>query len=145
MSRDRVELMEAEGDARLAAIDRFIAINDLIEFNVAGGLNSHYAFYSALSEAGAFDRALTEEEILADVWSQEEMLREDNGHWLRSYLVLAYDPLTDAELDAYIAFSGSDAGQRLNRVLFATFDAMFVDISRAVGVAAARHLRGEEL
>lgn len=145
MSRDRVDVMEAEGDPRLAAVDRFIAVNDLIEFNVAGGLNSHYAFYAALSAGGAFARALTEEEILADVWSQEEALREDNSHWLRSYLVLAYEPLTDAELDAYIAFSESDAGQRLNRALFATFDVMFVDISRAVGAAAAVELRGEEL
>ncbi|MCL4188839.1 MAG: DUF2059 domain-containing protein [Rhodobacteraceae bacterium] len=145
MSRDRVELMEADGDPRLAAVDRFIAVNDLIEFNVAGGLNSHYAFYTALVEGGAFDRALTEEEILADVWGQEEVLREDNAHWLRSYLTLAYDPLTDAELDAYIAFSDSPAGRRLNRVLFATFDAMFIDISRSVGLAAARQLRGRDL
>ncbi|MCC6304899.1 MAG: DUF2059 domain-containing protein [Rhodobacteraceae bacterium] len=145
MSRDRVEMMEADGDPRLAAIDRFIAVNDLIEFNVAGGLNAHYAFYSALVAGGAFDRPLSEEEILADVWGQEEALREDNAHWLRSYLTLAYDPLTDGELDAYIAFSDSPAGRRLNQALFATFDAMFVDISRAIGIAAARRLRGEDL
>ncbi len=143
--RERVAAMEAAGDPRLAAVRRFMAVNDLVEFNVAGGLNAHYAFYSGLIEGGAFEGGVSEAEILADVWSQEETLREENVAWLESFLVLAYGPLEDAELEAYIAFSASEAGQQLNRALAAAFDRTFVTLSRGLGLAAARHLRGEEL
>lgn len=144
-SRERVEAMEAQGDPRLAAVRRFIEVNDLVELNVAGGLNAHFAFYTGLADGGAFAGGLSEAEILADVWSQEEVLRAENLAWLQSFLVLAYDPLDEAEFEAYIAFSAGPAGQRLNRVLFAAFDRTFVDLSRALGLAAARFLRGEDL
>ena len=44
-----------------------------------------------------------------------------------------------------IAFSESDPGRALNRALFAAFDARFVEISRALGLAAARYMTTSEL
>lgn len=145
MSRDLVEAMEAEGAPRLALVRRFIAVNDLVELNVEGGLNAHYAFYAGLAEGGAFEGGITEEEIVADVWAQEEALREDNIRWLESYLVLAYEPLSDAELEAYVAFSETEAGRRLNRAIFAAFGRIYSGVSRELGLAAAGFIRAQEL
>ena len=67
------------------------------------------------------------------------------GGWLLTFLGLAYQPLSDADLDAYIAFSETPAGQVLNRAQFAAFDALFAEVSHRLGVAAAGHLAGEDL
>ena len=116
-----------------------------MENNVVGAMNSNYAFYAGLADGGAFPEDLTEEEILTDVWSQEEMIREDTSEWLYSYLSLAYRPLTEEDLAAYVAFSETEAGGALNRALFASFDEMFVAQSLALGLSAARFMAAQEL
>ena len=45
--------------------------------------------------------------------------------WLYPFMSLAYQPLTDAELQAYLAFSETAGGQRLNAAVFAAFDVVF--------------------
>ncbi|KMW57124.1 hypothetical protein AIOL_002084 [Candidatus Rhodobacter oscarellae] len=144
-SKDAVARMAADQDARLTLIEALTDKADLIDSNVVGALNSNFAFYTGLAEGGGLPGALTEEEILADVWSQEPDIRSDTTEWLLSYLTLAYAPLSDAELNAYIAFFETDAGVALNEAIFAAFDEMFVDISRALGQAAAGFMVGEEL
>jgi hypothetical protein len=61
------------------------------------------------------------------------------------YLAMAYQPLSDADLEAYIAFSRTPEGQVLNRALFAAFDALFNALSRDLGLAAARLMAGQDL
>jgi hypothetical protein len=138
------ELRDAR-DARLSSIMEFVAVNDLLEANVTGGLNANFAFYKALNGAGAFESPMSEAEILEDVWSQEPALRAETEEWLLSFLVLAYAPLSDADLAAYIAFSRSEAGQDLNAALFAGFVRIFVNISADLGSAAAVFAAGEDL
>jgi hypothetical protein len=138
------ELRDAE-DARLAAIREFVSVNDLIDANVMGGLNANLAFYKGLNTAGAFGSAMSEAEMLEDVWSQEPALRAETEEWLLSFLVLAYAPLSDADLADYTAFSRTEAGQDLNAALFAGFDRVFVKISSALGGAAAVFAAGENL
>lgn len=138
------ELRDAK-DARLAAIMEFVLVNDLIEANVMGGLNANLAFYKGLNAAGAFETAMSEAEMLEDVWSQEPALRAETEDWLLSFLVLAYAPLSDADLADYTAFSRSEPGQDLNAALFAGFDRVFVKISSALGGAAAVFAAGEDL
>jgi hypothetical protein len=58
---------------------------------------------------------------------------------------MAYQPLNDADLEAYIEVSETRAGRVLNRALFAGFDDMYVSISRALGVAAARFMTGQDI
>jgi hypothetical protein len=53
--------------------------------------------------------------------------------------------LSDGDLEAYIAFSETDAGQALNAALFEAFDVVFTEASRALGEAVARHLTAEEI
>ena len=138
-------LAEAEGSERLDLVRAYIAANDLVDSNVVGALNANYAFYGGLVDGGAFDFILTDEQILTEVWASEPDIRASTTEWVESFLLMAYAPLPDADLEAYIAFSESALGQDLNTALFAAFDPMFNDISRALGLGAARYMAGEEL
>lgn len=130
---------------RHEVLTRFIEVNDLIESNVVGGLNSNYAFYVGMVDSGAFGGELTESDILSDVWGQEQEVRASTTEWVYSFLGLADQPLSDADIETYIALSETDAGQALNRALFAGFDGMFIDLSRALGLAAGDMMTGADL
>ncbi len=144
-SREAYRQLEEENDSRLDLIRDYVEANDLVENNVVGAMNSNFAFYAGLADGGAFPEELTEEEILTDVWSQEELIREDTTEWLYSYLSLAYRPLTEEDLAEYVAFSRSEAGRVLNLALFAAFDEMFVAQSLALGLSAAQFMAAQEL
>ena len=137
--------MLEDGHPRLEIVGRFVEVNDLVESNVMGAMNANYAFYTGLIDGNAFPNDLTEEQVLADVWSQEEQIRDDTIEWVYSYLLMAYQPLSDADLEVYIALSESGTGRALNRALFAAFDEVFVDISRTLGLSAARFLAGQDI
>ena len=143
--KERLEELTADGDPLLDLVTEYVEVNDLLEYNVVGAMNSNYAFYTGLQDGGAFDATLTEEQILTDVWSQEEVIRADTKDWLYGFLVMAYQPLTEAELTEYIALSETPEGQALNRALFVAFDELFVEISRALGRSAATFVVGEDL
>jgi len=144
-SRAVLDEMILNRNPRLELIRDFVDVNQLVDNNVAGAMNSNYAFYRGLVESGEYSGAITEEQILADVWSQEEAIRDDTREWLYSYLIMAYRPLDDAELQDYIDFSRTEAGATVNRALFAAFDAMYAGVSLALGRAASELLSGEEL
>ncbi|WP_096784444.1 DUF2059 domain-containing protein [Rhodobacter sp. CZR27] len=141
----KVEDMSARNDPRLDLLQEFAEANDLIELNVAGALNSNLAFYRGMAEGAAFDEALSEEQMLADVWSQEGDVRRETEEWLYPYLALAYGPLSDSDLRDYIAFSRTPEGRRLNGATFAAFDAVFSAISHDLGRAAAKQMQGEDI
>jgi hypothetical protein len=141
----RAEEMEAKADPRMALLRRFAEVNDLVEANVQGALNSNLAFYRGLAEGSLLGDDLTEEQMLSDVWEQEADVRSETESWLYPYLALAYGPLPDEDLQAYIAFSETAEGQRLNAALFAGFDAVFSAISRDLGRAAGRQMSGQDI
>lgn len=131
-------------EPRQRQIAEYIRINGLIESNVAGALNSNLMFYRGLAEGDAL--ALSEAEMLDEVWGQEEALRDDIGSWLLAYLTMAYAGLPDATLDGYVALSSTPEGQALNRALFAAFNRMHDEISFALGLALASRMQpGEDL
>ncbi|WP_417209991.1 DUF2059 domain-containing protein [Antarctobacter sp.] len=136
------EIKDNEGP-RLDQIRRFVEVNDLLEANVTGALNASFKFYSGLVDGGGLQ--LSEGDILSDVWSQEKETREDTREWLYAFLLLAYEPLEDEELDAYIALSETTQGRALNRALFAGFNAMYDEISYALGLAAAQQMQQQDL
>lgn len=137
--------MEAKGAPRVEALRRFAEANDLIEMNVMGALNANLAFYRGLNAGGAFSGAMSEEDMLAEVWGQEADIRTETEAWLWPYLSLAYQPLSDEELQAYQVFSESPAGRKLNAAVFAAFDAQFGRISNDLGRAVARMMQGEDI
>lgn len=135
--------LDGTDDVRLAQISEFIAANDLIESNIAGGLNATLQFYVGLNDGGAFQ--MTESEILSDVWAQEPDVRLDTREWVYAYLLLAYGPLDDNQLDGYIEMSRSPAGQAMNQALFKAFNGMYDTLSYAMGRAIADHLMAMDL
>ncbi|MDP2081380.1 MAG: hypothetical protein U0934_15140 [Pseudotabrizicola sp.] len=139
------EDLSAEGGARADKLNRFAEVNDLIESNVMGAMNANLAFYRGMSETGAFPREMTEDQMLSDVWGQEPDVRAETTEWLFPFLSLAYQPLSDDDLDAYIAFSETAAGQKLNAALFSAYDALFIRISFDLGRAAANQMMGEDI
>ncbi|MCE2739373.1 MAG: DUF2059 domain-containing protein [Rhodobacter sp.] len=141
-----VDDMRARDDPRLALLERFATANDLIEQNVSGALNANFAFYQGMSDGGAFDGAkMTEADMLAEVWAQEPDIRAETESWLYPFLALAYKPLSDADVEAYLAFSESEAGRAMNAAMFAAFDEVFREISRDLGRAAAEMLSGQDI
>lgn len=144
-ARERLAQMTAAGDPRLGLIDELVAAGDLVELNVAGGLNANFAFYAGLVDGGAFNRPITEQEMLGDVWDGESAVREETRAWLYSYLALAYQPLSDAELKEYIAITASPEGRAMNAALFVGFDKLFRQISRELGLEAAKYIGTDEL
>lgn len=136
-----------DGTLRSELLARFIDVNDLIESNVVGAMNANAAFLRGLRR-GAPSRGFgpsNDSAILSEVWDQEAEIRLETVAWLYGFLSLAYQPMSDAELEAYIAFSDSAAGQAFNTALFVAFDRMFVSTSRETGLALARYLTSEDI
>ncbi|PKP85217.1 MAG: hypothetical protein CVT80_03805 [Alphaproteobacteria bacterium HGW-Alphaproteobacteria-2] len=145
-SRERAATASDAEPARLALLQRFIEVNALVDSNVVGSMNAQFAFMMGLASiADTQTSPMSEDEVLADLWQQEPEIRRTSVDWLVSYLLLAYDPLSDAELEAYVAFSESPAGQAYNRAVFAAFDALFAESWGRLGRGFAQLMAGERL
>lgn len=136
---------EAEGGARWDLLIEFAEVNDLVELNVAGAMTSNYAFYMGLIDGHAFDFEMTEDQVLGDVWSQEQAIRDETVDWVFSFTSLAYQPLSDEEFSAYVEFTATPAGKALNAALFSAFNEMFAEISHELGLGASRFLSGQDI
>ncbi len=145
MSRDAMDEMRGQDNPRLEVLRAYIEANDLVETNIAGALNSNFAFYQGLAAGGALPPEMTEEDMLRDVWMQEPDIREETEAWVWSYLAMAYKPLEDGDIEAYTELSRTPEGRALNRAIFAAFDELFTDISRDLGLAASRFMVSEDI
>ena len=130
---------------RAARITRLIDAADLVDPNVAGGLNASIAFARGLQAGGGSSVPLAEGEIIQNAWAEEPKLRADTASWIGAYLFLAYASLGDRELEAYIAFAESSGGRALSRVMFAGFDRVFTQTAYDMGLAAAAEMQGRQL
>jgi Uncharacterized protein conserved in bacteria (DUF2059) len=135
----------AARDPKVGLVRRMIEVSDLVEMNVAGTMSGNLAFMTGMAETGAYGRDMPQDQILSDVWAQEEQVRGDTSTWLYAYLGLAYAPLSEAELESYITFWESPAGQRLNAALFVAFDQVFREVSQDIGRAAGRAMQGRDI
>lgn len=144
-AREAIAEFEQSRPETFAQIAEFIELNNLIDENVVGALNANFAFMTGLSDGGGFPMALTENQILTDVLAQEAEIRDSSTEWLYSYLLMAYSPLSEEDMETYLELSRTDAGQGLTRALFEGFDEMFVEISRELGLAASQFIAGQEL
>jgi hypothetical protein len=142
-ARDRYAEMNAQGDPRLDLITAYIEAGDMISRNVASALNAQILFMRGLSDGGAFE--MTEDQILSEVTADVEKVSADTTEWLYGYLLLAYHPLSDAELEQYIAFAETPAGEALNSALFDGFGRAYEDISYALGRTVALNMTAKEL
>ncbi|GHG22421.1 hypothetical protein [Paracoccus aerius] len=139
------EQAQRQSTPRADRIERLIQAADLIEPNVAGGLNASVAFARGFEAGGGFPMPMGEDQMIADAWAEEPRMRADTESWIGAYLFLAYASLSDAQLDLYTIFAQSDGGRALARVMFAGFDGVFTRTSQDMGLAAAAELRGRQL
>lgn len=139
------EALSAKGGDRLAALERFVQVNDLIASNVAGAMNSNLAFMQGMMDGGAMDQTMPEADMLADLWSQEDKITQDIENWVFPFVAMAYQPLDAADLAAYTAFCETPTGQRVNAALFDAFDKVFAAVSYDLGRAAAGFLTAQDI
>jgi hypothetical protein len=143
-ARVAAEDAAAARDPKVALIGKMIDAGDLLEMNVAGALSGSLSFMTGMAETGAYGE-IPQDQLLSDVWGQEEQIRSDTSSWLNAYLGLAYHPLSEAELESYVAFWESPAGQTLNAALFTAFDQVFRQVSLDLGRAAGRAMQGRDI
>lgn len=139
----RARVSDRTVNARLTQIGLFIETNDLVEYNVAGALNANYMFYRGLTQGGMIQ--MSDAEILAEAWAEEDATREDSISWLYAYLDEAYAELSLEELKTLTDFAATPEGQALNRALFQGFDRMYAQLSLGLGLAIASLGQYEEL
>lgn len=144
-SRLKLEELRAEEAPRLSLIEEFVSVNDLVESNVSSGLNANLAFYEGLRDAGAIGAEMSEDDMLAEVWSQEQAIREETSIWVHSYLTMAYAPLSDADLQQYTEVMRAADAKALNRAISEAYEVVFTDVSRQLGRAAGAVLAGQDL
>ncbi len=140
---DRMERLRKQRAPILDRIEGIVADSDLIERNVTGALNTQLAFYQGLIDGGAFE--MSQDDILTDVWGQEETVRRESRDWLNAFLLMAYDPLSPEDLEAYAEFYSSPVGAALNTAVFAAFDRMYEEISYLLGRSIAQRMQSEKL
>jgi hypothetical protein len=133
----------AAGRPEVAQLQRLEQSGDMIERNVTGALTANYRFYLGMVHGDAF--AMTEDEIVAEAWAQEDEIRTDTSAWLMGYLMLSYQPLEATDFEAYLVFTETPAGRALNAAIFDGFNTMYADISYALGRAVALNMIGDEL
>jgi hypothetical protein len=144
-ARVDAERMQAERSPKLALIRDLVEAGDLIEMNVAGALSANLAFLEGMAAAGGPGTEMDQEQLMTEVWGQEDSVRDETSKWLYPYLAMAYQPLSDDELETYIAFSKSEAGKRVNAALFSAFDQVFRQVSFELGRAAALQMQGSDI
>ena len=144
-ARVAADTPETARDPKWRQIQRLIEAGDLVEMNVAGGLSGSLAFMRGLQETGANGLALPINKLSTDVWGQEAQLRADTSAWLKAYFGLAYSPLTETELETYVTFLESPAGQRYSAALFLALDSSFRRISRALGRAVVEAAQANDI
>jgi hypothetical protein len=133
----------AADDPAAERVVRFIAANDLLERNVAGSMSANLRFYTGLADGGY--TAQSREEIIAEVWAEQDAIRAQSEAWLGGFLYLAYHDLPEAVMDGYIGFSEAAPGQALNAALFDGYEAVYRDVSYALGRAIALSSEGDEI
>ena len=122
-------------------VDEFIQINNLIEENVQNSISADYNFFRGMDFGGVLDDA----ELLAQLLAQEDSMTEETQTWLYSFFLLAYQPLSDAQIRENIAFSRTETGRAINAALFDSFDQVFDTIYFELGQAVGQVLRGSDL
>ncbi len=144
-AKESAAIALADDTPRSQMVTTFAETNALIDTNVVGAMNANFAFYMGLQDGGAFESKLTEEQVLTDVYQQEQEIRKNTTEWVYGFLMLAYQPLSDDDLQAYIDFSETKPGQDLNVAMFDAFDQMFVAISQELGRASAQYMSGQDI
>lgn len=129
--------------ARYTQFRDIIEALDLIDQNTYGAMGAQYVFMRQL--AGSDQLNLTDDDITEMLMAGEDELREGIREWLYGFFNMAYAPLNDAELATYVKFQQSEAGQALNRSLFAGFNELSVRHAEKMGGMVAELMQVQDL
>ncbi|MEX3015279.1 hypothetical protein [Gymnodinialimonas hymeniacidonis] len=132
-------------DIRLETLRAFNEVNDLINRNVSGAMNSRFSLFQGLADGGAFDDDMGETLMISDVMAHEPQIREATVEWLFSFQAIAYSNVENADLEAYVAHSESETGQAMIAALFIAFEELLGTLNYDLGYAAATYIGGEDL
>ncbi|WP_170769733.1 DUF2059 domain-containing protein [Ruegeria lacuscaerulensis] len=122
-------------------VDEYIEVNELIEKNVKSAVSADYNFFRGLnSEIGGDDG-----EVLAQLLAEKDAITQETRTWLYSFLLMAYQPLDEAQLRENIAFSRTQTGRAVNEAFFDSFDRTYDKIYYRLGLAVSQVLRGSDL
>ncbi|MEM9968802.1 MAG: hypothetical protein AAF755_11970 [Pseudomonadota bacterium] len=142
-AREQFVARMARDDPRIEVIGRLISSGDMVTRNVTNEMNAQFQFLRGLSDGDALD--MSEAEMLRDASEDVDAKTEETRLWLNSYLLMAYAPLSDEQLETYVQFSQSTAGKALNRALFTGFANAYEEIFYALGRAVALNMRARDL
>jgi hypothetical protein len=119
---------EAEGlkilqgliDAKDPRLNHYVQIVDAlgaIDNAIALGLNVTYAIISVMVGSPTLPQALSDEQILAIVKSQEDGLRSRAADRIYTSVAYTYRDMSDADLAAYAAFFEREEARKFYRVI----------------------------
>lgn len=142
-ARAQYETLKGSDDALMALVSRYIEVNDLLNHNVSGAMSANVQFLKGLSDGGYYKRS--EADILEEVWSERDEITADTESWLNGFLLMAYTPLEQGDLEAYVNYADTEQGRALNAALFLGFGVLYRDISYALGRAVALSAKADEI
>ena len=134
---------EAQGKRRPQLLRSAIKEMDWVKQNLAGAFEARFAFLEALSQVEGLQ--LDQGQIFTLMQSDQEALSKEIEEWLLGYMHMAYSPLSDDELTAYLAFQTSPEGMDLNAALFDTFNKLTTENAQKLGQFTASALSAQDL
>ncbi len=124
-------------------VDEYVQVNDLIEQNVRGSLSADLNFFLGMSDNRGVQ--LDGDSMLSQLLDNTEEVTAETEAWIYSFLLMAYQPLSEAQMRENIAFSRTETGRALNEALFRGFDEMIDAISYRLGEAVGRAMSASDL
>ena len=122
-------------------VDEYISVNDLIDKNVQSTLSSDFSFFRGLST----DTNTRSDDLLAQLLSDKDSVTRDTRIWMYSFLLIAYQPLSESEMRENIAFSRTETGRAVNEAFFEGFDLMYDQIYYQLGKSVSHALGASDL
>ena len=124
---------------RFEQIDTFLNVSGYIEQSVAFALTDQYNFSRGLLDGGVI-QGMTESDLAAMVWDQEEFITDATNEWFQGYLYLVFENLSDDAIEELISFTASEQGRTLNQILLAAQGDLFSMINYELGREAAKFM-----
>ncbi|TMV08587.1 DUF2059 domain-containing protein [Ruegeria sediminis] len=124
-------------------VDEYVQINDLVEQNLNGTLSADFNFLRGVADGQ--DVFSDDAALLSTLLTRKDETRKETEDWLYGFLLMAYQPLSEAQLRENIAFSRTEAGKALNTALFEGFDRMYDRISFELGFAVGGAMTASDL
>ena len=146
VERIAIEIAKAaknENSERYNLLEKNVAEMEFVEFNMTGAFSAQFAFLSELSKLD--NVTITNDEILAMLMENEAEMRTEIMDWLMGFSYMAYKPLSDEDLDVYLAFLNSSYGKELNNVLFGIFNMLSVKTSEGLANAIVAFYTARDL